>query len=333
MKGSVNSPTRYWVLLVCICVLAAAPAKTQTFATIFNFTNSIDGVGPQGLTFSGSTLYGTTVSGGVSNAGTIFNVNTDGSGFAAIHHFAGYPADGASPKAALVSSGSRLFGTASAGGSSGGGTVFAINTDGTGYTTLHDFISTEGTTPTGALLVSGNRLYGTASMGGSSGSGTVFALNTDGTVFRILHDFSSGTNSDGAHPQGALVGALTLSSNTLYGTTTSGTVFAVNTDGSGFRTLHSVGGYITGSLVLWGVKLYGTTLSGNGTMPWGNGTIFALNIDGTGFHTVHSFDPQTSVLLGPPYTAMNQDGANPNTLILSPLGQCSRPASHRPMPG
>jgi uncharacterized repeat protein (TIGR03803 family) len=308
MKGSEKGLARYRAILACICVLTAAPAKVQAFATIFTFTNPIDGIGPQGITLSGSTLYGATLSGGISNAGTIFRVNTDGSGAMTLHHFFGSPTDGANPKAALEQSGSRLFGTASTGGFSGAGTVFAINTDGTSYTTLHNFISAEGATPTGALIVSSNRLYGTASAGGSSGSGTLFALNTEGTVFKILHDFSSGTTSDGAHPQGALV----LCSNTIYGTTASGTVFAVNTDGSDFRTLHTVGGVITGSLVLWGVKLYGTTLSGGAAYT---GTIFALNIDGTGFHTVHSFS-STYSLLDPPYTVFNFDGSYPNSLIL-----------------
>lgn len=309
MSGSVNGSERYWAILICICFLTAVPAKTQTVATIFNFTNPIDGVSPQGITLSGSTLYGTALSGGVSNVGTIFKVNTDGSMAAPLHHFLGYPADGGNPKAPLVLSGTRLFGTASTGGSSGWGTIFAINTDGTGYTTLHDFISTEGATPTGALIVSGQQLYGTASKGGSSDSGTVFALSTDGTVFGVLHDFSSGTNRDGAQPQGALV----LYSNTLYGTTASGSVFAVNTDGSGFRTLQTVGGFISGSLVLWGYKLYGTTLYGG---PNGTGTIFTLNIDGTGFHTMYSFS-QTEGSLEPPYTVFNGDGAYPNCLIRS----------------
>src|SRR6478736_1642977 len=109
MKGSVNGPMRYSAIMVCICVLSAAPAKAQTFASIFNFTNPIVGVGPQGLTLAGSTLYGTAHSGGVSNAGTIFRVNTDGSGAAPLHQFLGYPTDGANPKAALILSGSRLF--------------------------------------------------------------------------------------------------------------------------------------------------------------------------------------------------------------------------------
>jgi len=97
-------------------------------------------------------------------------------------------------------------------------------------------------------VLSGDTLYGAAQFGGSSGNGAVFALNTDGTNFRNLHSFTLlyfngiiGTNADGTYPYGTLI----LSSNTLYGTALfggnagDGTVFALNTDGTGFTTLHS----------------------------------------------------------------------------------------------
>src|SRR6266851_5412500 len=47
--------------------------------------------------------------------------------------------DGCCPLAGLILSNNTLYGTASAGGRSGNGSVFKVNTDGTGYTTLHSF--------------------------------------------------------------------------------------------------------------------------------------------------------------------------------------------------
>ncbi len=41
--------------------------------------------------------------------------------------------EGANPNAGLILSNNTLYGTAAAGGSSGAGTVFAVNTDGTGF--------------------------------------------------------------------------------------------------------------------------------------------------------------------------------------------------------
>src|SRR3989442_1097779 len=139
--------------------------------------------------------------------------------FTTLHSFTAFPinpninTDGAYPEASLVLSGNTLYGTTQNGGSSGFGTTFSLNTDGTGFTNLHDFNGTsDGANPIGSLVLSGNTLFGTASFGGSSGAGTVFRLNTNGTGFTNLYSFkvpstnSSGqyTNSDGANPYAGL---------------------------------------------------------------------------------------------------------------------------------
>jgi uncharacterized repeat protein (TIGR03803 family) len=263
------------------------------FTILYNFTGGNDGVGPGGLILSGNTLYGTAFGG----AGTVFAINTNGTGFTNLYNFTG-GSDGDAPTAGLILSGSTLYGTTGGGGSFGRGTVFAVNTDGTGFTNLHSFTATgvgtnsDGATPNGGLILSGNTLYGTAQWGGGSGSGTVFAINTNGTGFTTLYSFTAetgvGTNSDGYRPQAGLI----LSSNTLYGTTYGGgssswgTVFAVNTDGTGFANLHSftaetgAGTNSDGirpydSLILSGNTLYGTAYEG-GTS--GLGTVFALSL-------------------------------------------------------
>jgi uncharacterized repeat protein (TIGR03803 family) len=140
----------------------------------------------------------------------------------------------------MALSGNTLYGI---GGSPTNGGVFAIQTDGTGFTNLYTFTATSGplstnrdgaqTIDNGGLVLSGNTLYGTAYYGGSAGNGTVFAVNTNGSGFATLHSFtaeSSGTNNDGANPYSGLV----LSSNTLYGTAKkggirgAGTVFSIS---------------------------------------------------------------------------------------------------------
>ncbi len=188
----------------------------------------------------------------------------------------------------MILSGNTLYGTASEGGSSGHGTVFAVNTDGTDFLTLHSFADgSDGALPWAGLILSGNTLYGTAIDGGSSGDGTVFAVNTDGAGFTALHSFTDG--DDGANPYGELV----LSGGTLYGTadfggsTGSGTVFAVNTDGTGFilpysfsafnptSLVNSDGGRPAAGLILSGTTLYGTTDLGGSS---GHGTVFSLSL-------------------------------------------------------
>jgi len=265
------------------------------FTNLHNFTSFIDGGYPYaGLVLSGNTLYGTAVSGGSSDDGTVFKINTDGSGFTNLHNF-DLVGDGANPYAGLILSGNILYGTAAYGGISDAGTVFAINTDGTGFTNLHNLTGGDGANPY-AVVLSGHTLYATAYGGGSSGYGAVFAVNTDGSDVTNLHSF---TYSDGANPLAALI----LSGNTVYGTTSyggslgKGTVFAVNTDGTGFTNLHSftttppIGNNSDGAnpyagLIGTGNTRYGTASLGGAS---GNGTVFAVNVDGTGFTNLHSF--------------------------------------------
>jgi uncharacterized repeat protein (TIGR03803 family) len=236
------------------------------------------------LTLSGSTLYGMTEYGGSSNSGVVFQVNTDGTGFELLHSFAGSTGDGAAPLSTLTLSGSTLYGMTFYGRGIEGGTIFKINTDGTGYTNLHIFTgsTSDGSNPYGSLTLAGSTLYGMTLYGGSTYGGTVFKINTDGNGYTNLHSFVGG-DSDGRNP----FGSLTLSGSTLYGMTcnggisNNGTVFQVNADGTGFQLLHSfVGGtgdgrMPEGSLTLSNSTLYGMAYYG-GTSNLG--VIFSLTL-------------------------------------------------------
>jgi uncharacterized repeat protein (TIGR03803 family) len=113
----------------------------------------------------------------------VFRVNTDGTSFTNLHSFTG-GSDGAGPNAGVILSGNTLYGTAEQGGSSANGTVFAVNTNGTGFANLYSFTArdpvtytnSDGCNPYGGLILSGNSLYGTAELGGSLAYGTLFAL-------------------------------------------------------------------------------------------------------------------------------------------------------------
>jgi uncharacterized repeat protein (TIGR03803 family) len=289
--------------------LAAFSAGAVSFTNLFIF-NGTDGANPvSGLVLSGNTFYGTSMGGGTNGDGTVFAVNTDGSGFTNLYEFSGF--DGRAPYGPLVLSGNVLYGTTSVrGGTNGGyGTVFAINTNGTGFTNLFIFTGTnnqaDGATPIAGLVSSGNTLYGTTEFGGVSGEGDVFAINTDGTDF---------TNFYAAPPpSGALCphAGLVLAGNTLYGVMSqggaggNGAVFAINTDGAGLTNLYSfsqTAPYVSNYNVLYNTNadgalpittlllssntLFGTTLHG-GTE--GGGTVFRVNTDGTGFTNLYNF--------------------------------------------
>ena len=285
------------------------PNVTQ-YTLLHTFTGSPgdgSGPGPMGsLTLAGSTLYGMTPHGGSSNTGIVFVINADGTGFNILHNFPSGTGDGAIPFGSLTLAGPTLFGLTSHGGSNNNGSVFAINTDGTGYTILYNFGSSlvDGIGPNGSLTLSGSALYGMTLAGGSNFFGSVFAINTNGTGYTILHNFAGGSG-DGFGP----TGSLTLDGSTLYGmtgnggTSNNGVIFAINTDGTGYAILHDfVGGNSDGatpsfsSLTLGGSTLYGTTSVG-GTNN--TGVVFAINTDGTGFTILHDFVGGSSDGVGP----------------------------------
>jgi uncharacterized repeat protein (TIGR03803 family) len=328
MKTSIEKSLLLPVLFACLSLLLAGPAKAQTFKVLHTFSGT-DGSYPwSGVILSGNTLFGTTVDGGSGIDGTVFALNTDGSGFTNLFDFP-QPSFGFQPYAGLVLSGGTLYGATRSGGDNGLGTVFAVGTDGSGATPLCSFTS-DGYGLEGSLGLSDNILYGTAAGGGASGYGTVFAINTDGSGFTTLYSFTaistdgSGTNADGAIPRSGLL----LSGNVLYGTADGGgiygrgTIFVINTDGTGFANLYyfkagttNVSGAYTNSdgagpngLILSGNTFYGTT-QGGGT--GGSGTVFAINTDGSGFTNLHSFAAFD-------YTyGTNSDGTIPDGLVLS----------------
>ncbi|HUZ08056.1 MAG TPA: choice-of-anchor tandem repeat GloVer-containing protein, partial [Candidatus Paceibacterota bacterium] len=154
MKNCIKNRFLLPALIAAISLFPTHPATAQTFTTLHAFTNSPDGATPYaGLVLSGNTLYGTAPYGGNAGNGTIFAVNTDGTGYTNLYRFT--DSDYCfNPMAGLVLSGSTLYGT----GFGVGGAVFAINTDGSGFAVLHTFIYSDGVYPYGGLVLSGTTL-------------------------------------------------------------------------------------------------------------------------------------------------------------------------------
>src|SRR5207249_1841382 len=125
--------------------------------------------------------------------GTVFKLNSDGTGFTVLKNFDNVTTGGNLYAGLIQGTDGALYGTASNGGSSGYGTVFKLNPDGTGFTVLKNFDnSTTGGYPYAGLIQgTDGALYCTAFNGGSSGYGTVFKLNPNGTGFTILKNFDN----------------------------------------------------------------------------------------------------------------------------------------------
>jgi uncharacterized repeat protein (TIGR03803 family) len=148
------------------------------YSILHDFTGgAADGATPYGsLTLSGSSLYGMTRNGGSGDKGVVFKISTAGSGYTNLHVFMGGIEDGSMPYGSLVLWGNMLFGMTSEGGLADLGCAFEMNTDGTGFQLLHDFVGgDDGASPHGGMALWGISLYGLTTYGGSSDCGTEFS--------------------------------------------------------------------------------------------------------------------------------------------------------------
>jgi uncharacterized repeat protein (TIGR03803 family) len=201
-----------------------------------------------------------------------------------------FPGPGAvNPQAPLLlATDGNFYGSTSAGGAAGLGTIFKMTPAGT-VTVLHSFTSgSDGASPYSALIqATDGNFYGTTVNGGDQG--TVFKMTSTG-ILTILHSFDL---SGGASPYGALVQA---TDGNFYGTAlhggaaSRGVAFRITPDGV-FTVLHSFLGIFEGANPQAGLiqatdgNFYGTTYYGG---DLDRGTIFQMTPAGV-VTTLHSF--------------------------------------------
>ena len=169
-------------------------------------------------------------------------------------------------------------------------------------------------------------LYGVTSTINIVTGGLVYRLAVDGSKIETVYQMKA---EDGYSPFGGL---LLAADGRLYGTSrlgaanqvnSTGTVFRLAPDGTGFTVLHRFQSYaalnsIGGPVNTDGANpetelvegsdgyLYGVARAGG---PNGNGTVFKLGKDGTGFAVLHAFGATTSAANATPAT--NADGIGP----------------------
>ncbi|HEY1792878.1 MAG TPA: YDG domain-containing protein [Opitutaceae bacterium] len=262
-------------------------------------------------------LYGVTEQGGQGAYGVLYQLGTDGSGFTLYKQF-GYPTPGTlaeyQTNGLAIGSDGFLYGAGDSAGnadSSDGGAIdewqiYKLSITNTGYVDpFKQFHETDGGVGFNTLLsASDGNLYGVTD--GDEDNSTpasapvIFKLTTGGT-YTQLHILPSGCEPLAALIQGS--GTALYGSTSEGGTSAWGSVFTINTDGTGFTTLHSFNGTTDGAYPLGRLllasdgKLYGTCYQGgtsaSGTAGNGYGTIFRINTDGTGFTVIYNFTGAT----------------------------------------
>ncbi len=244
----------------------AKGSGTITTLASFNGTNGLEPAAGLVMDSSGN-LYGTTIFGGTSSDGTVFELAHGSGNIIALASFNG--TNGAAPEAALIlDSSGNLYGTTDEGGPANDGTVFEL-AHGTGtITTLASFNGTNGAQPAAGLIMDGSgNLYGTTMYGTvfelAKGSGTITTLATCSIPYGTLIMDSSGN---------------------LYGTTSEGgagdvgTVFELAKGSGTTTTLASFNGTnganpYAGLVMDGSGNLYGTTFRGGAS---GEGAVFEL---------------------------------------------------------
>ena len=180
-------------------------------------------------------------SGGTTNNGVVFERSAAGT-YSVLYSFKGAP-DGGQPNAGVSEDTvGNLYGTTTAGGAYGKGTIYKLTPGGV-ETVLYSFTggSDGANIYGGASVDAAGNLYGTAEAGGSLNYGTVWKLSAAGQ-FTVLHAFAGGLAGDGANPD---AGVTLDSQGNLYGTTSMGgatfnlgTVFKVSPGGA-YTLLHN----------------------------------------------------------------------------------------------
>jgi uncharacterized repeat protein (TIGR03803 family) len=162
-------------------------------------------------------LWGTTSRGGVSNIGTIFKTDTNGTNHSVEHDF--YRNAGYNPEFTyLCEVSGKLYGMTCYGGFYDKGVIFEYDPVNDTYISKVDFDDNNGANPFGGLLLASNgKLYGMTLEGGTNNEGVLFEY--DITLDTIIKKIDFDGSNNGGYPFGSLMQA---TNGKLYGMTNTG---------------------------------------------------------------------------------------------------------------
>ncbi len=338
-------------MLCALAMIATQPAQTQTFSVIHYFSGESDGENPiAGVTVAGAGKLAGTTSGG---RGSVFKLTQNGASWTLdpLYDFTGDPTNGPYAGVAVGPNGA-LYGTTTADGAYGAGSIFEVTPSPTAchtaicnwnQTVLHSFTGNlgDGERPLYGSVIfdhAGN-MYGTAEEEGGFDCGVVWKMAPSGSGWTesVIYNFSGG--ADGCNPS---AGVTFDAAGNLYGTTFRG---GIDGGGAVYQLTPSNGGWAEHTLVGFtdstgyyssagliadqSGNLYGTTELGG---PNGWGTVFELSPSNGGwnFSLVYGFSKCGSypgVTLGPDgnlYGVCVTGGANDDGWVFEMPPNCNQ---------
>ncbi len=176
---------------------------SRTIVTIASFDATSGGGGPHAsvtLDAQGN-LYGTTASGGLGGAGTVWEIVAGTHTITTVGSF--NLTNGSNPSGVTLDAQGNLYGTTSLGGAGDVGTVWEVAKGTNTVTTLASFDGANGAEPLGGVTLDAQgNLYGSTTGGGPNGEGTVWEIVKGSNTITTL--FSQGSNDLVIDAQGNL---------------------------------------------------------------------------------------------------------------------------------
>lgn len=317
MKSSGQISRRMRGLIFVLVSGAVAGSTAGSAQSLTTVTNLSYGEFPWGslLVDASGNLFGTTGAGGAYGDGTVFEIVNSGGVYAStpttLVEFD--DANGAFPEAGLIADANgNLFGTTSAGGAYGDGTVFEIARTSSGYasapTILASFDDIHGSFPLAGLIADANgNLFGTTNTGGLYGDGTVFEIAKTSSGYAstptTLVNFD---NTNGAFPLASLVAD---ANGNLFGTTVAGGVYG---DGTVFEIARTSSGYASTPTTLINFDYTSGAFPEAALIVDANGNLFGTTEAGgaNGFGTVFEIANSGGVYASAPTTLVDFDSVN-----------------------
>jgi uncharacterized repeat protein (TIGR03803 family) len=255
--------------------------KTNRYELKVSFPNNEGADNPiRSMTYYKGKFYGTTGSGGVEDAGVIYEWDPSTNVF--VKRLDLISSMGWTVTSDFAILNDKFYATTYYGGAYNQGVIFEWDPATNIYTKKYDFKRSTGLYADGALTYYNGKFYGTTRGGGDYEGGVIYEWDPVTNVYTKKFDFNSNTSGGGP------TGELFLKEGKLYGSTYNSSFFEFDPSTNIYATkigIGAPGGGHYGNLILNGSKFYGITGGGID----GAGVIFEWDLSSNVYTTKRYF--------------------------------------------